>query len=398
MSDDVELREYEGGERVRDYLDNATALAFRQRFGKYVTLDFPTPANDAWTFKADGTVGYFPLDAERGVRVRPKVAVRNVVGMLARAYDLPVEVLERSHDVDTLDDAFDYLAGHLARSVLKRTKRGLAKAYQPRHDNLPVVRGRIDVSAQVRRPVGTRFACHYQEHTFDIHDNRVLRWTLLYLSRARLRDPAVKGQVRLAQHTLAAVVSAVPVRPQDAVARYYDRLRQDYRSMHVLCQLFLDNLTPTLHRGKAESMPLLIAMPALFERYVFAVLHEHLRRRWPDLRLDEQKHAPVTVGVSFKIDLVIQDASERTLLVLDTKYKNYTTPSSQDVQQAVAYAERMGCERAALVYPQAMGLEPFPVGRKQIYCFGIDLAGDLRAAAEAFCAVVDGVLRKVSMR
>ena len=397
-ADDIELLEYGSRKLARDTLDEDTALAFLQRFAKYVSLDFPTPANaQQWVFTAKDTVGYFPLDASRAVRVLPKVRVHNVLGMLERAYDLPISILNDSANINSLNAMFHYLAGHLAQLVLSRAKRGLAKAYQARHDDLPYVRGRIDVATQLRRPVAVRFACDYQEHSFDIHDNHVLRWTLLQLSRARLREPA-KGRVRLAQHTLASVVSLLPVHAHEAVAPYYDRLRQDYRPMHALCRLFLDSLTPTLARGQLESVPLLISMPKLFERYVFAVLRDYLRDYLgqQNLRVRQQVPVPIGHGVSFQIDIVIEDASGQTLLVLDTKYKDVYAPSSNDVQQVVAYAEAMGCTQAALVYPTLTQPMTLSIGRKQVHRLELNLGGDLPEAAKAFCeacfeaCIVDG--------
>lgn len=383
---DIVLSEYDATKLARDQLDEDTALTFWRRFEKYVTLDFPTPANDdQWVFTATGTVGYFPLDSTWGVRVLPKVAIGNVLGMLKHAYDIPVEVLDSSDDVRTVEDIFNYLAGYLAQLVTQRAKRGLAKAYQARRDDLPYVRGRIDVPAQVRRPVALRFACDFEEHTADIHDNQVLRWTLLYLSRASLHEPA-KGRVRLAQHSLASVVSVVRVHASTAVAPYYDRLRQDYRPMHALCHLFLDSMTPTLARGTHESVPLLITMHNLFERYVFAVLHDYFSQH--NLRVRQQVTKPLGHGVSFRIDIVIQDRSDQTLLVLDTKYKNRFAPSSDDVQQAVAYAEVMGCHHAALVYPTSTKPMKLDVGNKQVHRVGLDLSGDLTVAAATLCAEV----------
>ena len=392
---DILLQEYDATTLARDQLDEDTALTFHQRFGKYVALEFPTPANGyQWQFTATGTVGYFPLDATRGVRVLPKVAVKNVLGMLKYAYDLPVDMLDSGDEVGTVDDIFNYLAGYLAQLVMQRAKRGLAKAYQARRDDLPYVRGRIDVPAQVRRPVALRFACDFEEHTADIHDNQVLRWTLLYLSRASLREPA-KGRVRLAQHSLASVVSIVRVHASAAVAPYYDRLRQDYRPMHALCHLFLDSLTPTLERGAHESVPLLITMHDLFERYVFAVLHDYFSQH--NLRVRQQVTRPLGHGVSFRIDIVIQDHADHTLLVLDTKYKNRFAPSSDDVQQAVAYAEVMGCNHAALVYPTLTKPIKIDVGSKQVHRMGLDLARDLPTAARAFCAEVAQLLSLESL-
>jgi hypothetical protein len=53
--------------------------------------------------------------------------------------------------------------------------------------------------------------------------------------------------------------------------------------------------------------------------------------------------------------LVLRDTSTGEILcVLDTKYKDTTTPATDDVAQIVAYAEKMGCQEAILVYPRGL--------------------------------------------
>jgi 5-methylcytosine-specific restriction endonuclease McrBC regulatory subunit McrC len=131
----------------------------------------------------------------------------------------------------------------------------------------------------------------------------------------------------------------------------------------------------------------------LFERYVLVVLQQHFAAR--GLQVLGQKTVHVGHGVSFQIDIVIQDIHGQTLLVLDTKYKNNHTPKSDDVQQAVAYAEALGCSQAALIYPtlnkrnKPMTLS---VGQKQVHRLGLDLAGDLDTAARGLCEDIAGLL------
>ena len=69
----------------------------------------------------------------------------------------------------------------------------------------------------------------------------------------------------------------------------------------------------------------------------------------------EKAHLDGTFGLYFDIDLVLRDTSTGEILcVLDTKYKDTTTPATDDVAQIVAYAEKMGCQEAILVYPRGL--------------------------------------------
>ena len=129
-------------------------------------------------------------------------------------------------------------------------------------------------------------------------------------------------------------------------------MNADYEPMHALCRFFLSNSGPTHERGDRSMLPFLVNMSRLFELFVSEWLKGHL----PDvisLVPQERAYLDKTSGLYFDIDLVLRDTSTGEILcVLDTKYKDATTPATDDVAQIVAYAEKIGCQEAILVYPR----------------------------------------------
>ena len=91
-------------------------------------------------------------------------------------------------------------------------------------------------------------------------------------------------------------------------------------------------------------LPFLVNMSHLYELFVSEWLKAHL----PDvisLVPQERAYLDDTSGLYFDIDLVLRDTSTGEILsVLDTKYKDTTTPATDDIAQIVAYAEKMGCQ------------------------------------------------------
>jgi 5-methylcytosine-specific restriction enzyme subunit McrC len=145
---------------------------------------------------------------------------------------------------------------------------------------------------------------------------------------------------------------------EGCVGRSYNRLNADYEPMHALCRFFLENSGPTHERGDRSMLPFLVNMPRLYELFVSEWLKAHL----PDavsLVPQERAHLDGTSGLYFDINLVLRDTSTGKVLgVMDTKYKNTTTPATNDVAQIVAYAEKMGCQEALLVYARGLP-QPF---------------------------------------
>ena len=138
-------------------------------------------------------------------------------------------------------------------------------------------------------------------------------------------------------------------------------------------------------------LPFLVNMPRLYELFVSDWLKAHL----PDaisLVPQERAHLDGTSGLYFDIDLVLRDTSTGEVLgVMDTKYKNTTTPATNHVAQIVAYAEKMGCHEALLVYPRGLP-QPFEarVGDIRVRSLSFSLDGDVDEAGHLFMRTVLG--------
>lgn len=136
-------------------------------------------------------------------------------------------------------------------------------------------------------------------------------------------------------------------------------------------------------------LPFLIDMASLFERFVAAWLKQHLPDSY-EIKVQERVH--VSEGVpTFQIDLVLYDAAQgRALMVLDTKYKKDMTPSNDDINQVVAYAQLKDCRDAVLIYPTKFIHTvdtPFGQGHR-LRSLSFDLSGDLDQAGKA---LLDGL-------
>jgi hypothetical protein len=72
-------------------------------------------------------------------------------------------------------------------------------------------------------------------------------------------------------------------------------------------------------------------------------------------------------------DLVQFDQQGRAAALYDAKYKPWgKTPSTGDLYQAVTYADRLGLDRAHLLYPGRDERSEVTVGRCRIIMIGID--------------------------
>lgn len=354
-----------------------------------LTLVAPSIFNDQrWALRSEGWVGYLPVGPDLAVALQPKTRVANLFRMLEYAYGLDLDLSEGNMACESLREFYERLANILALKVLARARRGLYAAYVPHEETAAFVRGRIDLAERLRRPWAVGVPCRFEEHTRDVEENQLLAWTLDRVARSGLCSNRVLPTVRRAVHALHGYVTVRPFDASACVARLYNRLNEDYASLHGLCRFFLEHTGPTQNIGDHRMVPFLMDMARLFEAFVAAWLNRHLPAR---LRMDEQRTVQVdTEGrFSFRVDLVLLDAaSGRPLMALDTKYKIPDKPGPDDIYQAVTYAESLGCHEAVLVYPRDLrvGLDQM-YGRDRVRSVAFDISTeDLEASGRALLA------------
>ena len=397
MSHWIELREHEARYVSPAQLSDSDAIELHERYGgreAALDLEWPSPRTQGrYRVMARASVGSFPLRDGGGVRVAPKVPIANLFRMLEVAYDVSVRDLDQHVPVASIDDLFDRLARRLASGVLRRVQRGLAKSYRAERDRLPFVRGRIDPIGLARSADRAQLQCHFDEHTADIHDNHVLVWTLHRLARAPGIGHDARRHVQRALYAIGPAVSITAVPSERAVQRWYDRLRQDYRPMHVLCRLLLEHAGPTHRDGHRESTAFVIQMPLLFERFVA----EELRRRLPpDLALEVQERVILMsdAKLHFDIDLVVRDRGTGSArMVLDTKYKDHPIPNTSDISQIASYALAVDCNHAVLLYPMGGERSLRPLRHVRVRRMAYALDGDLSETGDIVAERIAEIVR-----
>ena len=386
----ISLVEHESVLLPQDEMTREEGEELWRSHGDYVEVDFPSPVTSGnWRLSAGGWVGYLPVSEDLAMEVQPKVGVHNLFRMLEYAYRLKsFRFLDDLFRADTLRDLYERLAGLLSRLVLDRTRRGLYRAYLSRSEHLPFVRGRLEARKLSLRPWTVDLPCAYEEHTADIEDNRILSWTLSVIVRGGSLTGRELPNVRRAYRTLQGAVQTYPVGPDSCVGRTYNRLNTDYEPMHALCRFFLENSGPAHERGDRSMLPFLVNMSRLYELFVSEWLKAHLPNS-VSLVSQERAYLDGSSGLYFDIDLVLRDTTGKILCVLDTKYKDATTPATDDVAQIVAYAERMGCENAVLVYPLSLPLPlDIRVGDIRVRTLGFSVSDNIDRSGARFMELV----------
>ena len=382
----IALKEHKPTRLPKDAIPSDVGEALWREHGKLISVEFPSPKTDhEWELVPQGWVGYFAVAEDFVFWLQPKVEILNLFRMLEYAYRLKsFRFLDGEIESSSLEDFYERLANVLAKRVLDRARRGLYRSYVPESNDLPYVRGQMDVQRTVQSPWDVKLHCHYQLHTPDIEENQILAWTLLRITRSDITLERSLPAVRRAYRTLQGTVDLKQFRPHDCVDRLYHRLNEDYQPLHALCRFFLENTGPSHNVGNRKMLPFLVNMDRLFEQFVAEWLRLHLPPEW-SIESQERVYIGDDQNWYFEVDLVLYRAdTSEPVCVLDTKYKAYKS-SSDDIAQVVAYAGSKSCKHAVLIYPTVV--EPILdeyVGEVRVRSLTFSLDGDLEDGGRKF--------------
>lgn len=396
MSGIIHLVEFRERFLENERLSRDDALLLHAKYAKQVQLEWPSPLTGGqWRIRSQGWVGYLPLSGDGGLLLEPKVPLRSLFAMLEYAFDLRgFTVLAGNFSCDTLSEFFERLASVLAEKVLQRARSGLYREYRTEVETLSHLRGRIDLAALSVRSFATGVPCVYEDQTIDIEENRILAWTLHCILLSGICTEKSQVLVRRADKLLRGSVALTPFRGTQCAGRSYNRLNQDYASMHRLCRFFLDCLGPTQNTGDREMIPFLVDMASLFEVFVARWLSSHLGSGF-FVRAQEFRPIGIQGNLSLNPDIVIYDAESRQArCVLDTKYKGQGQVQAADYSQVISYADALGCSHAFLIYPRILDA-PFDEkpGRIRVKSCTFDLGGHLVESGQSFLQSLHSALQ-----
>ncbi len=361
--------------------------------------------------KSKQYVGVFRL-GYRTVEVLPKMyrsespesrkheAIRNLLYMLEYTNQLQIKQYAIASLSQQDLDWFEILTRLFASNLLEEWQRGTFRNYQSVSDTLPVLKGKWNLTEQLRRPERKHlFTVTYDEFTADNQLNRVLRYVV-----ERLYQLTCNFHNRQMLHELQQWMEEVTLLPALNIADLYliciTRLNKRYEPLLNLARLFLENESLQLSSGNFQTFAFALDMNKLFEEFIISFIDRHRFEILPQ-HLQDCELLPQSAGAvrylarnsdnhqvfQLKPDLVIRQNGSFPLLV-DTKYKRLKEGdrklgiSQSDFYQMYAYAQCYKCPHVLMIYPQIADMPEikpatFKIEGGTVTAATIDLCGDL---------------------
>ena len=345
-----------------------------------------------------------------------KIPIANIYYLLCYAWGHAGEsdVVDVS-ELDGLEQTHDLLGKVLAEGTFRLVRRGLDRDYLEVREDIPGVRGKIEVGEMAKRALRARgrVACVFEELSHDIPNNRILKSTLGTLLKLPDLDQKIRNEVRTAYQKLDGV-SEIRIDRRVFRTVQLDRNRRIYRFLMSICLLIHENMIVDEKSGDVAFQDFREdenRMWAVFEDFVKEFYSREQSRYTVNeggRRIKWSEPGGVTDSDRAKIPRMEGDVlldSEDRRIILDAKFYETALKGnhgakklrSNNLYQLLAYLRNR--ERTASSGPQHDGIllypvveEPFSVDVKlegfRIQARGVDLAQDWQRIHEDLLGVI----------
>ena len=359
--EEIKVSEAERFEKI------ATSAARRLKFGAERII-----SRTADGVRAGDVVGVLAT-GEHTLEILPKIegedatARHALVHMIAETEGFRSDVGDAASMGVQHQSLLDCLIQVHGRQMLAAVRRGIPRRYVHCRDDLPILRGKLDVPRQFTRFAYRvdHIACAYDELSVDTSLSRVLKASIRRMTRFAQSYSSQRLMAELAVYFESVADSVAPLREHVQI----DRTNAAFRDLYKRARLLLEGDFQSTTSGAQDGYALLFPMGELFEKFVGCML----KRASPHpVCLQHSKHHALKCEDGQRIfglrpDAVIE--SPAGVVILDTKWKRID-PLKQDrnvmhsdVYQMLAYAESYSAKRLVLIYPwhgmpvRAAGLE-----------------------------------------
>ena len=294
-----------------------------------------------------------------------------LIHMLAMARDIRIDARAITQLGWQRDTILELLIRLYCSKLADAVRQGIPQQYTDQEDDLPTLRGRLDVTRQFSTLAVSpqRLACRFDARSPDIALNQVMRAAIGKLSRLA-QAPDNQRALRELSFAYADISEVSPGALRwDLIV--LDRTNTRWRELLSLARLFLGDRHQQTSAGPIDGHALLFEMNILFEEYVARLLARALAGT--DLSVSAQGgHRDClfegeTGRFRTRPDLIVRRGS-RIAMIIDTKWKRITRiddpkqgVSQADVYQLMAYGRLYECPYVVLLYPHHGGLPPDPI-------------------------------------
>lgn len=331
--------------------------------------------NNQRSLKLDNYVGVLESPCGQVIEVLPKHTTEDIPA--SRARSVLKRLIQTSMQIHVRETGFadirkfempmrEWLVSCFLNELDLLVKRGLQFDYQVREEQTRYLRGQLDISKQLRQPLGRAHIFNIRHDLFlpNRAENRLLKTALVKV--CKLTQDSDNWRL---SHEVLSQLQQLPETKNikaDFLNWSNDRLLTHYRAVKPWCELILSQHVPIAIAGGTRGISMLFPMERLFESFVTAKLSVALGRRGVVKSQIATQHLCEHQGRGvFKLRPDIEMCIDNKRWILDVKWKlldifNKSRAyklSEKDFYQVLAYGFKYleGSGELVLIYPAWAG-------------------------------------------
>lgn len=261
------------------------------------------------------------------------ILINNIYHMLAYAFQTLNQEKYEDLAVESFDEMYDLLAAILAKGIGLQLKQGLYREYINCQEELPVMRGKINMSGTIKNRLAHKrvLACEFDELSENNLYNQILKTTVMLLLRNAKVKTKYKDDLKKEMLFFANVDVLDPVLIKWSAIRF-QRNNQTYRMLISICQLIVEGMLITTEAGEYRLASFVDEqrMCRLYEKFIL----EYYSRHYPEMSVSAAQISwDVDDGIRTMLPVMQSDIhlqKDNTVLIIDAKYYSHTTQTRFD--------------------------------------------------------------------
>lgn len=252
------------------------------------------------------------------------IPIQNIYYMLSYAFRALTKKDYREMATEEFSNTADLMAEILIAGISQQLKRGLGRAYIEQMEDIPVIRGKVNITESVKRQtmINRKLSCVYDDFSVNNSKNKIIKSTALILLRA---DVAKQRKSRLRKLLVYFDrVELIDLRTVDWNI-HYDKNNQTYRMLISICYLVVKGLLQTQADGKTKIMDFLDdqQMYHLYEKFIL----EYYKKEYPYIKTNaSQIKWQLDDGMDYMLPNLLSDITleyDNKVLIIDAKYYSH---------------------------------------------------------------------------
>lgn len=256
------------------------------------------------------------------------IIINNVYHMLSYAFQTLNQEIYDDVTLESFDEMYNLLAAILAKGVGLQLKQGLYKEYISRQEELPVMRGKINIPGTIKNKLARErvLTCDFDELSENNTLNQILKTTVMLLLRNRKVQAKYKDDLKKKMLYFSNVDIIEPTGIKWSSIRF-QRNNQTYRMLVSICQLIVEGMLITTDKGDYRLASFLDEqrMCRLYEKFIL----EYYKKHYPELTVSaSQIPWSLDDGVGTMLPVMQSDIHLQrgnTVFIIDAKYYSHTT-------------------------------------------------------------------------